>query len=136
MMARATWAAGAAWDRLSWVSASRSASVSGRSGSFLRRDIGGLRVTRGHRSYPETPIMATGEANDPLVSNELPPNHARFKDKDHPLHLLPGAVEKFNHLLDRGGHRHLKRHPAGWPALPDWAFVRHRNRESALQTVV
>src|SRR3954463_1037747 len=67
MMARATWAAGAAWDRLSWVRARRSASVSVRSGSFLRRDIGGLRVTRGQRSYPETSIMAIGEANDPLV---------------------------------------------------------------------
>jgi hypothetical protein len=37
----------------------------------LRRDIGGLRVTRGQRSYPKTPIMATGEANDPLVVPQI-----------------------------------------------------------------
>ena len=38
-MARATSTAGAAWDRPIWVSSSRSASVSGRRGSFLRRDM-------------------------------------------------------------------------------------------------
>src|SRR3954463_11598862 len=39
MIARATSTAGAAWDRPIWASSSRSASVSGRRGSFLRRDM-------------------------------------------------------------------------------------------------
>jgi hypothetical protein len=41
--------------------------VSGRRGSFLRRDIGGLRVLRGHRLYGRDDLMAIGKANDPLV---------------------------------------------------------------------
>lgn len=38
-MARATWAAGAACDWLSWVRAATSSSVRGLRGSFLRRDM-------------------------------------------------------------------------------------------------
>src|SRR4051812_42992255 len=67
MVARATWTAGADWDRLSWVSAWRSASVSGRRGSFLRRDIDGLPGSWGHRLYHRKEIMATGKTNDPLA---------------------------------------------------------------------
>src|SRR4051812_28958454 len=66
MAARETRAAGSACDRLMRPRIAASSSVSGRSGAFLRRDIGGPRVIGSRRCYPAPFVIASGNAHDPL----------------------------------------------------------------------
>src|SRR5215210_4283613 len=67
-LARATCAAGSAWERATRINQSRSSSVSGRSGSFWRRVIGKPpeRVAR-FAAYSAFTKIATPMTNDPLV---------------------------------------------------------------------
>ena len=63
MVARATWTADVACERL--IRVLQALGLGERAeGVLLAARHGGLRVTRGHRSYMGRPIMATHKPND------------------------------------------------------------------------